>query len=83
MPRGVHGTRLGGPYQESRLTLREILTGLDTVERVHLQGELSGPLDGGEALEAAGERILTVPAAGQNVMFDKPDAFARAVAGDA
>ncbi|MEU0112903.1 hypothetical protein ABZ137_04060 [Streptomyces bobili] len=44
---------------------------------------MSGPLDGGEALEAAGERILTVPAAGQNVMFDKPDAFARAVAGDA
>ncbi|MEV6405628.1 alpha/beta hydrolase [Streptomyces bobili] len=81
-PRGLHrsAVRL---RRGSEPVMREILAGLDTIERVYLQGELSGPLDGAEALEAAGVRILTVPAAGHNVMFDNPDAFARAVAADA
>ncbi|MFD5254672.1 alpha/beta fold hydrolase [Streptomyces bobili] len=81
-PRGLHRSAVG-LRRGSEPVMREILAGLDTIERVYLQGELSGPLDGAEALEAAGVRILTVPAAGHNVMFDNPDAFARAVAADA
>ncbi|MFF8195528.1 alpha/beta fold hydrolase [Streptomyces bobili] len=81
-PRGLHRSAVG-LRRGSEPVMREILTGLDTIERVYLQGELSGPLDGAEALEAAGVRILTVSAAGHNVMFDNPDAFAQAVAGDA
>ncbi|MGW1241413.1 alpha/beta fold hydrolase [Streptomyces bobili] len=80
--RGLHRSAVG-LRRGSEPVMREILAGLDTIERVYLQGELSGPLDGAEALEAAGVRILTVPAAGHNVMFDNPDAFARAVAADA
>ncbi|GGW60291.1 MULTISPECIES: alpha/beta fold hydrolase [Streptomyces] len=81
-PRGLHRSAVG-LRRGSEPVMREILAGLDTIERVYLQGELSGPLDGAEALEAAGVRILTVPAAGHNAMFDNPDAFARAVAADA
>ncbi|MDX3525132.1 alpha/beta hydrolase [Streptomyces sp. ID05-39B] len=80
-PRGLHRSAVG-LRRGSEPVMREILTGLDTIERVYLQGESSGPLDGAEALEAAGVRILTVPAAGHNVMFDNPAAFARAVAAD-
>lgn len=36
---------------------------------------------GREALEAAGVRVVIVPGAGHNVMFDRPDTFAAAVAG--
>ncbi|MGW3666129.1 alpha/beta fold hydrolase [Streptomyces sp. NPDC005141] len=61
-------------------TMRQLLVGL-TVERVYLQGELSGELPGAEGLEAAGVRVITVPGAGHNIMFDNPDAFAAAVAG--
>lgn len=51
------------------------------VERVYLQGELSGALPGADGLTAAGVDVVTVPGAGHNVMFDNPDAFASAVAG--
>ncbi|MFF6774668.1 alpha/beta fold hydrolase [Streptomyces sp. NPDC012637] len=51
------------------------------VERVYLQGELSGELPGADGLRAAGVAVVTVPGAGHNVMFDNPDAFTRAVAG--
>jgi pimeloyl-ACP methyl ester carboxylesterase len=60
--------------------MRTILEKLP-VERVYLQGELSGELEGRESLEAAGVRVVTVPGAGHNVMFDNPDAFSAAVAG--
>ncbi|SDM41668.1 Pimeloyl-ACP methyl ester carboxylesterase [Streptomyces sp. cf386] len=60
--------------------MRDILEGL-SVDRVYLQGELSGELPGRKALEAAGVRVVTVPGAGHNVMFDNPDAFAAAVVG--
>ncbi|MFE7172692.1 alpha/beta fold hydrolase [Streptomyces sp. NPDC057616] len=60
--------------------MREILEGLP-IERVYLQGELSGELAGSEALEASGVRVVTVAGAGHNIMFDNPDAFAAAVAG--
>ncbi|WP_454321155.1 hypothetical protein [Streptomyces phaeoluteigriseus] len=62
--------------------MREVLMGLDKVERVYPQGEPSGPLDGADVLEAAGVGILTVPAAGHKVTFDNPDAFVKAVATD-
>jgi pimeloyl-ACP methyl ester carboxylesterase len=62
--------------------MRAILQGL-TVDRVYMQGELSGELADREGLEAAGVRVVTVPGAGHNVMFDNPDAFATAVAGGA
>ncbi|MCQ4207916.1 alpha/beta fold hydrolase [Streptomyces longispororuber] len=60
-------------------TMRRMLEELD-VERVYLQGALSGELQGGAALVAAGVRVVEVPDAGHNVMFDNPDAFAAAVA---
>ncbi|MFI7412672.1 alpha/beta fold hydrolase [Streptomyces sp. NPDC049627] len=60
--------------------MRDILAALP-IDRVFLQGELSGELPGRKALEAAGVRVVTVPGAGHNVMFDNPDAFVAAVAG--
>lgn len=60
--------------------MRTILKELD-IDRVYLQGELSGELEGRDGLEAAGVRVVTVPGAGHNVMFDNPDAFVAAVAG--
>ncbi len=60
--------------------MRDILEGLP-IDRVFLQGELTGELAGGAALEAAGVRMVTVPGAGHNVMLDNPDAFVAAVAG--
>lgn len=79
-PRALHRSAVG-LRRGSDPVMREILTGLHTVERVYLQGEFTGPLDGADALAAAGVRVVTVPGAGHNVMFDNPDAFVRAVAG--
>ncbi|MGW7370023.1 alpha/beta fold hydrolase, partial [Streptomyces sp. NPDC054841] len=50
------------------------------VPRVYLQGALSGELPGEDELVAAGVRVVTVPGAGHNIMFDAPDVFVRAVA---
>ncbi|MZD06412.1 alpha/beta fold hydrolase [Streptomyces sp. SID5785] len=61
-------------------TMRRMLEDLP-VERVYLQGALSGELAGAEALSAAGVDVVEVPGAGHNVMFDAPDAFAAAVRG--
>ncbi|KRD02290.1 MULTISPECIES: alpha/beta fold hydrolase [unclassified Streptomyces] len=77
-PRALHRSAVG-LRRGSDPVMREILTGLHSVERVYLQGELTGPLDGADELEAAGVRVVTVPGAGHNVMFDNPDAFVRAV----
>ncbi|MFF6984410.1 alpha/beta fold hydrolase [Streptomyces sp. NPDC008343] len=49
------------------------------MKRLYLQGEHSGDLPGRARLEAAGVEVRMVPSAGHNVMFDNPDAFARAV----
>ncbi|MER5542714.1 alpha/beta hydrolase [Streptomyces sp. NPDC002589] len=78
-PRALHRSAVG-LCQGSAPVMRTILEKLP-VERVYLQGELSGELEGRESLEAAGVRVVTVPGAGHNVMFDNPDAFAAAVAG--
>ncbi|MFE9810645.1 alpha/beta fold hydrolase [Streptomyces sp. NPDC005548] len=78
-PRALHRTALalqGGTVP----TMRQMLTRL-TVDRVYLQGDLSGELPGAQALEAAGVRVVTVPGAGHNIMFDNPDVFAAVLAG--
>ncbi|MFH9550469.1 alpha/beta fold hydrolase [Streptomyces sp. NPDC017435] len=80
-PRALHRSAVG-LRRGSDPVMREILTGLDAVDRVYLQGRLTGELGGADALEAAGVRVVTVPGAGHNVMFDNPDAFVRAVAGE-
>ncbi|MEV5971045.1 alpha/beta hydrolase [Streptomyces sp. NPDC051921] len=61
--------------------MRELLIRNTRVERVYLQGELSGELPGADGLRAAGVEVVNVPGAGHNIMFDDPDAFTRAVAG--
>ncbi|MFF3331806.1 alpha/beta fold hydrolase [Streptomyces sp. NPDC002888] len=78
-PRALHRSAVGLRCG-SDPTMRDILEGLP-IERVYLQGAFSGELAGREALEAAGVRVVTVPGAGHNVMFDNPDAFVAAVAG--
>ncbi|WP_330456322.1 alpha/beta hydrolase [Streptomyces sp. NBC_00820] len=78
-PRALHRSAVG-LRQGSDPVMRTILEGLE-IERVYLQGEHSGELRGREQLEAAGVRVVTVPGAGHNIMFDNPDAFAAAVAG--
>jgi pimeloyl-ACP methyl ester carboxylesterase len=80
-PRALHRSAVG-LRRGSQPVMRTLLEGLG-VDRVYLQGERSGELAGRQALEAAGVRVVTVPDAGHNVMFDNPDAFAAAVAGRA
>ncbi|MEU2624219.1 alpha/beta hydrolase [Streptomyces sp. NPDC007157] len=78
-PRALHRSAVG-LRRGSDPVMRTLLEGL-TVDRVYLQGELSGELAGRDRLEASGVRVVTVPGAGHNIMFDRPDAFAAAVAG--
>ncbi|WP_369244852.1 alpha/beta fold hydrolase [Streptomyces sp. R41] len=78
-PRALHRTATG-LRRGTNPTMRRMLEEL-TADRVYLQGELSGELSGREGLEAAGVRVVTVPGAGHNVMFDNPDAFAAEIAG--
>jgi pimeloyl-ACP methyl ester carboxylesterase len=78
-PRALHRSAVG-LRRGSRTVMRALLEGLP-VDRVYLQGELSGEVAGRQALEDAGVRVMTVPGAGHNVMFDRPDVFAAAVAG--
>jgi pimeloyl-ACP methyl ester carboxylesterase len=78
-PRALHRSAVG-LRRGSEPVMRTILEGLP-VDRVYLQGGLSGELAGREVLEAAGVRVVTVPGAGHNVMLDRPDAFAAAVVG--
>ncbi|MFF3645029.1 alpha/beta fold hydrolase [Streptomyces sp. NPDC002564] len=64
----------------TRPTMRRMLSDV-RVDRVYLQGALSGELVGRRELEASGVRVVTVPAAGHSVMFDNADAFAAAIVG--
>ncbi|MET9732609.1 alpha/beta hydrolase [Streptomyces sp. NPDC006458] len=80
-PRALHRSA-AGLMAGSTPVMRTLLEQAP-VERVYLQGGLSGELAGREALEATGVRVLTVPGAGHNVMFDNPEAFVAAVAGRA
>ncbi|MEV6482020.1 alpha/beta hydrolase [Streptomyces sp. NPDC051576] len=78
--RALHRTAVG-LRRGSEPVMRAILEGL-AIDRVYLQGESSGELAGGDGLEAAGVRVVTVRGAGHNVMFDNPDAFVAAVEGN-
>ncbi|MEV4033280.1 alpha/beta fold hydrolase [Streptomyces umbrinus] len=80
-PRALHRTATG-LFRGSNPTMRRILEGL-AIDRVYLQGALSGELKGREGLEDAGVRVVTVPGAGHNIMFDDPAAFAAEIAGTA
>jgi pimeloyl-ACP methyl ester carboxylesterase len=63
----------------SEPVMRELLLSLP-IPRTFLQGELSGEVTGGPALEAAGVSVVTVPGAGHNIMFDNAYAFVDAIA---
>ncbi|MFF7976272.1 alpha/beta fold hydrolase [Streptomyces sp. NPDC007905] len=78
-PRALHRSAVG-LRRGSDPVMRTLLEGL-AVDRVYLQGEHSGELPGRQDLEAAGVRVVTVPGAGHNIMFDNPDAFVATVAG--
>ncbi|MFF6910795.1 alpha/beta fold hydrolase [Streptomyces sp. NPDC012389] len=51
------------------------------VDRSFIQETLSGELPGAADLVASGVRVIESPGAGHNVMFDRPDVLAAAVAG--
>ncbi|MEU0084588.1 alpha/beta hydrolase [Streptomyces sp. NPDC006274] len=68
-----------GLVRGTRPTMRRMLMAA-AVDRTYLQGERSGALPGHDELVAHGVRVVTVPGAGHNVMFDNPDAFAAALA---
>jgi len=72
-PRALHRTATNLARGTSP-TMRRLLEAV-TADRVYLQGELSGELDDREGLEAAGVRVVTVPDAAHNIMFDNPDAL--------
>jgi pimeloyl-ACP methyl ester carboxylesterase len=78
-PRALHRTAIG-LARGTVPTMRHLLEDV-TADRVYLQGALSGELANREGLEAAGVRVVSVPGAGHNVMFDNPDAFVAEVAG--
>ncbi|WP_318204818.1 alpha/beta hydrolase [Streptomyces sp. SCL15-4] len=80
-PRALHRSAVG-LCQGSSPVMRTLLEALP-VDRVFLQGERSGEVSGRQSLEAAGVRVVTVPGAGHNVMFDNPDAFVAAIAATA
>ncbi|QCX80890.1 2-hydroxymuconate semialdehyde hydrolase [Streptomyces sp. YIM 121038] len=73
-PRALHRSATG-LVRGTSPTMRAMLMAL-SVERVYVQGALSGDVPGGDDLEASGVRVVTVPAAGHNVMLDNPAAFA-------
>ncbi|MGA4847166.1 alpha/beta fold hydrolase [Streptomyces sp. G5(2025)] len=78
-PRALHRSAVG-LMVGTRPTMRHMLMAL-SVDRVYLQGASSGELRGQDALDASGVRVVTVPDAGHNIMFDNADAFAAEVAG--
>jgi pimeloyl-ACP methyl ester carboxylesterase len=77
-PRALHRSAVG-LMAGTRPTMRRMLMEL-SVDRVYLQGASSGELPGRDVLSASGVRVVTVPEAGHNVMFDNADAFAAEVA---
>lgn len=78
-PRALHRSATG-LVRGTSPTMRAMLMAL-SVERVYVQGALSGDVPGGDDLEASGVRVVTVPDAGHNVMLDNPGAFAAVLTG--
>jgi pimeloyl-ACP methyl ester carboxylesterase len=77
-PVGLHRTAIG-LLRGTTPTMRVMLERLP-MPRSYLVGGLSGPVDGADALRAAGVDVVTVPGAGHNVMLDAPAEFARVTA---
>ncbi|WP_079036900.1 MULTISPECIES: alpha/beta fold hydrolase [Streptomyces] len=77
--RALHRSAIG-LVAGTRPTMRRMLMEL-TVDRVFVQGAASGELVGQDELMASGVRVVVVPDAGHNVMFDNVDAFVAVVAG--
>lgn len=78
-PRALHRSAVG-LMAGTRPTMRRMLMEL-SADRVYLQGASSGELPERDVLSASGVRVVTVPEAGHNIMFDDADAFAAEVAG--
>ncbi|MEU1075631.1 MULTISPECIES: alpha/beta hydrolase [unclassified Streptomyces] len=79
-PRALHRTALG-LVRGTDPTMRHLLLGLP-IDRTYLVGDVDNDLAGRAELAASGVRIEVVPNAGHNIMFDNPQAFVRAVAGE-
>ncbi|MFE9403489.1 alpha/beta fold hydrolase [Streptomyces sp. NPDC006530] len=78
-PLGLHRTAVG-LVRGTRPTMRELLMRAREIDRTYLVGGLEDDLPGRAGLIDSGVRIVTIPDAGHNVMFDNPDAFVREVA---
>ncbi|MEU3375424.1 alpha/beta hydrolase [Streptomyces sp. NPDC006660] len=78
-PLALHRTAVA-LVRGTRPTMRELLRALP-VERTYVAGGLDGEPAGRAELIASGVRVVTVPDAGHNIMFDQPEAFVREVAG--
>ncbi|MEH0981400.1 alpha/beta fold hydrolase [Micromonospora sp. CPCC 205556] len=63
----------------TRPTMRHMLVRLP-IPRTYVQGEQGSPVRDPDGLTAAGVRVVTVRAAGHNVMLDNPEEFARVTA---
>ncbi|TDB82777.1 alpha/beta fold hydrolase [Micromonospora sp. KC721] len=63
----------------TRPTMRRMLERL-SIPRTFIQGKQGAAVRDPDGLTAAGVRVVTVPAAGHNVMLDNPEGFARAAA---
>ncbi|MFI8311359.1 alpha/beta fold hydrolase [Streptomyces microflavus] len=78
-PLALHRSATGLVWGTAPTVRRMLLE--SPAERSYLQGALSGGLPGAAELVASGVRVIEVPGAGHNVMFDRPDVLAAAVAG--
>ncbi|MEU4346287.1 alpha/beta hydrolase [Streptomyces sp. NPDC023838] len=79
-PLALHRTALG-LVRGTQPTMRHLLMGLP-IDRTYLVGDVDNDLSGREELTASGVHIEVVPNAGHNIMFDNPQAFINAVAGN-
>ncbi|WP_307826452.1 alpha/beta fold hydrolase [Streptomyces pactum] len=77
-PTALHRSAVG-LVRGTRPTMRRLLTGLG-VPRTLLTGALSPAPAGRAELAAAGVRLVTVPGAGHNIMFDNPAGYTAAIA---
>ncbi|MFE3184099.1 alpha/beta fold hydrolase [Streptomyces violascens] len=80
-PPGLHRTAIG-LVRGTEPTMRELLMKLP-LDRTYLVGGLDDSLPGRAELVGSGVRVVTIPDAGHNIMFDNPAAFVREVAGQA
>ncbi|MGW1867325.1 alpha/beta fold hydrolase [Streptomyces mauvecolor] len=80
-PLGLHRTAVG-LVRGTEPTMRELLMKLP-LDRTYLVGGLDDSLPGRAELVGSGVRVVTIPDAGHNIMFDNPAAFVREVAGRA